>query len=217
LTTAPDAATAAAGTTLIIFAKAPVAGQVKTRLMPALGAAGAAELAARLLEHTVAAAMSAGFQAVELCTAPDASHPAFVRLAARHPGLQLGVQDTSAGADLGARMHHALTRRLAGAGQALLIGTDAPALDASMLREAALAMSAHDAVFVPAHDGGYALVGLTSPQPSLFSGMAWSTPQVMAQTRDRAQQAGLRWAELPAVADIDEPADLVHLPAGWPQ
>ncbi|HSQ72223.1 MAG TPA: TIGR04282 family arsenosugar biosynthesis glycosyltransferase [Rubrivivax sp.] len=203
---------AAASTVLIVFAKAPVAGQAKTRLMPALGAAGAAELAARLLERAVAAGMSAGFDVVELCAAPDASHPTFGRLAARHAGLQLSVQGDG---DLGARMHRALTRRLVDCGRVLLIGTDAPALDAAALRTAAQALAGHDAVFVPALDGGYALVGLSRPQPDLFTGMPWSTPRVMAETRERARRAGLRWAELPAVADIDEPADLIHLPAEW--
>jgi len=203
---------AAESTVLIVFAKAPVAGQAKTRLMPALGAAGAADLAARLLERAVAAGMSAGFDAVELCVAPDASHPAFGRLAARHAGLQLSVQGDG---DLGVRMHRALTRRLVGCDRVLLIGTDAPALDAPALRTAAQALTGHDAVFVPALDGGYALVGLSRPQPDLFTGMPWSTPRVMAETRQRARRAGLRWTELPAVADIDEPADLIHLPAEW--
>jgi rSAM/selenodomain-associated transferase 1 len=199
-------------TGLIVFAKAPVAGQAKTRLAPALGADGAAALAERLLEHTVAAGMAAGFADVELCAAPDASHPVFARLAAQHAGLQLTEQGDG---DLGARMHRALARRLAARQRVLLIGTDAPALDAHMLRDAAQALAGCDAVFVPALDGGYALVGLAAPQPALFTGMVWSTAGVMAQTRARARRAGLRWAELPAVADIDEPADLVHLPAGW--
>jgi rSAM/selenodomain-associated transferase 1 len=197
---------------LIVFAKAPVAGLVKTRLIPALGAEGAAALAHRLLEHAVATAMAAGFDAVELCAAPDAEHPAFGLLAARHAGLALGVQGEG---DLGARMHRALTRRLARRGRVLLIGTDAPALDAAMLRAAAVALDSHDAVFVPALDGGYALVGLVRPAPGLFMDMTWSTAQVMAQTRARARAAGLRWAELPAVADIDEPADLSNLCSGW--
>ncbi|HLL18880.1 MAG TPA: TIGR04282 family arsenosugar biosynthesis glycosyltransferase [Rubrivivax sp.] len=203
---------AAAGTALIIFAKAPVAGQVKTRLMPALGPEGAARLAAGLLEHTVANGMAAGFETVELCTAPDATHGAFVELADQYAGLQLTVQGDG---DLGARMHRALARRLADCTRVLLIGTDAPALDAAMLRAAGQALVAHDAVWIPAHDGGYALVGLSSPQPALFSDMTWSTPDVMTHTRDRARAAGLRWVELPAVADIDEPADLAHLPVGW--
>ncbi len=77
------------------------------------------------------------------------------------------------------------------------------------------ALDHHDAVFVPALDGGYGLVGLTRPQPALFEGMRWSVPTVMDQTRTRARAASLRWAELPALADIDEPDDLQHLPPGW--
>ena len=94
-----------------------------------------------------------------------------------------------------------------------------PALDAAVLRQAAAALSGHDAVFVPALDGGYGLVGLRQATAAalhcLFDGMCWSTPQVMAQTRQRLAAAGLRHAELPALPDIDEPADLVHLPEGW--
>ena len=199
-------------TTLIIFAKAPVAGQAKTRLMPALGAEGAAALAARLLQHTVTTALSAGFGAVELCVAPDTTHPAFAELASQHPALHWAVQGEG---DLGARMHRAFQRRLAGGQPVLLVGTDAPALDAEMLRAAAHALTEQDAVFVPALDGGYALIGLRRPEASLFDGMPWSTARVMPESRERAQRAGLCWAELPAVPDIDEPADLQHVPAGW--
>jgi len=198
-------------TALIVFAKAPVAGAVKTRLIPALGAEAAAALAARLLAHTVAAGMAAGFDHVELCVAPDTSHPAFGALAAAHL-LVLTVQGEG---DLGARMDRALTRVLRHHHHAVLIGTDAPALDAARLRDAAQALRSADAVFVPALDGGYALVGLQRPQPALFQGIAWSTAQVMAQTRARALAAGLTWAERDPVSDIDEPADLVHLPADW--
>ncbi|CAN7397214.1 MULTISPECIES: TIGR04282 family arsenosugar biosynthesis glycosyltransferase [unclassified Variovorax] len=198
-------------TALLIFAKAPVAGFAKTRLAPALGAVGAAALAERLLEHCVAHAASAGFDHVELCTAPDSSHPSFQRLAGRF-GLTLSSQGAG---DLGARMARALSRTLATHRQALLIGTDAPALGAARLGEARWALQQHDAVFVPALDGGYALVGLRRPAPELFVGVRWSTAEVMAQTRDRAKAVGLTWVELEAVADIDEPADLVHLPDGW--
>ncbi|MGY2491806.1 TIGR04282 family arsenosugar biosynthesis glycosyltransferase [Cupriavidus sp. CP313] len=198
-------------TALLIFAKAPVAGLAKTRLAPALGADGAAALAERLLEHCVAQAASAGFDHIELCTAPDASHPAFRRLAERF-GLTLGVQGHG---DLGARMTRAMSRTLARHPRVLLIGTDAPMLGPARLSEAALALRQHDAVFVPALDGGYALVGLRRPAHALFEGMRWSTAEVMAQTRTRAKAAGLHWVELEPVMDIDEPADLAHLPAGW--
>ena len=94
--------------------------------------------------------------------------------------------------------------------------TDAPALDAAVLRAAHAALTGHDAVLVPAHYGGYVLIGLRRPQPRLFDGLPWSTPQVLAITRERLREAGLRWAELPALHDIDEPADLVHLAGrGW--
>lgn len=198
-------------TAVIVFAKAPVAGLAKTRLAPVLGAAGAAALAGRMLQHTLAQAMAAGIGPVELCAAPDATHPA-LRAAAAAWGAALTEQGLG---DLGQRMHRALARQLQQHAQALLIGTDAPALDAERLRQAAQALQSHDAVFVPALDGGYALVGQRVAHAACFEGMAWSHPQVMADTRDRLRAAGLRWAELPPVADIDEPADLVHLPPGW--
>ena len=196
---------------LIIFAKAPVAGAAKTRLIPALGAAGAAALAERLLEHAVATGVAANLGGVELCVTPADTHPALVRQQARH-GLTLTLQGDG---DLGARMDRALTRALRDNGRVLLIGTDAPALDAAMLRRAAGALAEADAVFVPALDGGYALVGVCRPAPELFAGVAWSTAQVMQQTRERAAASGLRLAELPAVNEIDEPSDLVHLPEAW--
>lgn len=194
------------------MARAPVPGQAKTRLAPALGAAGAAALAERMLEHAVAQAVAAGLGAVTLWVTPNAEHPAFERLRARH-GIALKAQPVG---DLGARMAHVFGQAFAESNAPLLLmGSDAPALDAALLRRAALALTDHDAVFVPAHDGGYALVGLRAPAKSLFSAMTWSTPQVMADTRARLVAAGMAHAELPAVHDIDEPADLAHLPAGW--
>ena len=205
-------------TPVIVFAKAPVPGNAKTRLAPALGADGAAALAARMLQHTLQQAVAAGLGPVELCAAPDAAHPA-LRDAAIACGAALCAQGTG---DLGDRMRRAFERHLdqhppahAAPVGALLIGTDAPALDAAMLRRAAAALQENDAVFVPALDGGYALVGLRRADARCFAGMRWSHAQVMADTRQRLQAAGLRWAELPPVADVDEPADLVHLPAGW--
>ena len=206
-------------TTLIVLAKAPQAGLAKTRLIPALGAAGAAALAERLLDDAMDRALAAKLGPVLLCGTPDLLHPAFTRHAAR-PGVALALQ---VGVGLGERMHHALLSVLAAplpnqpsaSHQALLIGTDCPALCATLLRQAAATLATTDVVLVPALDGGYALIGMRRPAPSLFSGMVWSTPQVLAHTRQRLAAAGLRHAELPAVPDIDEPADLAHLPAGW--
>jgi uncharacterized protein len=197
--------------TVIVMAKAPVAGFAKTRLIPALGAAAAAALAERLLQHAVDQALAARLGPVELCCTPDTGHPRFARLA----GLTGLVLSTQTPGDLGQRMAQAFLRRLAVGAPVLLMGTDAPALNAAMLQQAAQALATVDAVFVPAFDGGYALVGLRRPQPTLFDNMVWSTTTVMADTRQRLGSAGLRHIELPALADIDEPADLVHLPAGW--
>lgn len=198
---------------VIVMAKAPLAGFAKTRLIPALGAAGAAALAARMLEAAVAQARGAALGPVHLCCAPDRRHPAFQRLA-RQGGIELSEQGAG---DLGARMARAFDRCLAPGRPVLLTGTDAPALDAAMLRRAADALTHADAdaVFIPALDGGYALIGLRAPAPTLFDAMAWSTPAVMASTRERLAAAGLRYVQLPAVADIDEAGDLVHLPAAW--
>jgi rSAM/selenodomain-associated transferase 1 len=196
---------------LIVMAKAPLAGLAKSRLAPALGAAGAAALAERLLVHAVQQAAAAGFDTLELCVAPDTRHPLFRRLQAEH-GAVLTEQGEG---DLGTRMHRALARALHMHRRALLIGSDVPALDRAMLRRADAALVRADAVFVPALDGGYALVGLRRDAPTLFDGVAWSTDRVMAQTRERAAAAGLHVVELPPVADIDTPADLVHLPARW--
>jgi len=208
------------GCSLTVLAKAPLPGWAKTRLIPALGPDGAARLAERLLDHTLSEATASGLSPLRLLGSPDASHPAL----ARHANVaELGTQCAG---DLGARMHQALCDGLAAQPAALVIGTDAPQLDRHRLREAALALQSHDAVLVPALDGGYALLGLrrpatdtSSPVPlaplALFTNMTWSTATVAHETRLRLRQLGLRWAELTPVTDIDEPADLAHLPAGW--
>ena len=195
---------------VIVFAKAPVAGYAKTRLAPALGAAGAARLAERLLNDAVAQAVASAVGPVELCCAPDASHPAFAALAAR---FAIALTEQGDG-DLGVRMGRAFDRAFGIGRTALLIGTDAPGLDAAYLRDAARCLRSHDAVFGPALDGGYTLVGLTRRVPELFEDIAWSTAQVMQQTRATLRRLGLAHAELAPLADIDEPGDLRHLPAG---
>ena len=197
---------------IAVMAKAPVPGLAKTRLVPALGEAGAAALAARLLDHAVAQAVAAALGPVTVWATPDATHPAFVRLQQRH-GVRLAVQ--SAG-NLGQRMAAVFAASFADScanhrGPLMLIGTDLPGLTAAVLQQAAAALATHPAVLVPALDGGYGLIGLRQPAPEVFAGVDWSTPAVLAQTRQRLAAAGLRHAELPAVADIDEAADLVHL------
>ena len=201
---------------IALMAKAPLAGLAKTRLAGALGAQGAAALAQRLLQHAVQQAVQAAVGPVTLWATPDTSHPAFLQAQAQH-GVALALQ---AEGDLGRRMAHVFETAFAAAPTpVLLMGTDAPALDAAMLCLAARALHEHGVVFVPALDGGYALVGLRSAEPALlhalFDGIAWSTPQVMQRTRQRLAAASFAHTELAPVPDIDEPADLVHLPPSW--
>lgn len=200
-----------AGIPIIVMSKAPVAGFAKTRLIPALGPEGAAALAERMLGWAVQQACGAVLGPVDLCCAPDTRHPAFER----HRQAGAALLSPQGEGDLGARMARAFERWLPLTGQALMIGTDAPTLDTTLLQRAALALQDCDAVFVPTFDGGYALIGLRGLWPSLFEGMAWSSSSVMQRTRERLSAARLRHTELPAVADIDEPADLAHLPSGW--
>lgn len=187
-----------------VLAKAPTPGLAKTRLIPALGAAGAARLQRRLTRDALRKALDAKLGAVTLWCAPDARHRCFRALQA---ATGVACLDQPAG-DLGARMHAAFER---GGTQSpmLLIGTDCPPLTPRHLHQAAAALLAgDDAVFIPAEDGGYVLVGLRRPQPALFVDMPWSTPAVMAETRRRALAAGLRWRELETLWDLDLPADL---------
>ncbi len=194
-----------------VMAKAPVAGFAKTRLAPLLGAAGAARAQRRFIRNTVQTAMSTCADAVTLWCAPDAAHR-FFRAVAKRCGVACRAQPPG---DLGLRMQHAFAMHFADAAAVplLLVGTDCPVLTPDHLEQAAQALQASDAVFIPARDGGYVLVGLRRCVPTVFEHIAWSTPQVMQQTRVQLQIAGLRWLELEALWDVDEPADWLALQA----
>ena len=197
--------------TRIIFAKAPVAGYAKTRLIPALGADGASRLARRMLTHTIDNALRAGLGPVELCAAPSATDPAWRELNLP-PGLLWSEQGEG---DLGARMARAASRGLDAGLPVLLIGTDCPALDSDVLRTAARALSDHDAAITPTADGGYALLGLNRFHASLFEDMRWSVSTVAAETLERIGRIGWHVARLPGQHDIDEARDLEWLPPDW--
>lgn len=195
-------------THLVVFAKAPQAGLVKTRLMPALGAQGAADLARRMLQHTLQQAMAAQVGPVELCMSPGPDDAAWAGVE-----IPAAVLRTSQGdGDLGQRMARAVERVTASGQSILLMGTDCPALNAARIEEAARALEQHDAALVPVADGGYVLVGLHAPCPAIFADMAWSTPSVAAVTLQRMVMLGQRVWVGPTLHDIDEPADLVHVP-----
>lgn len=190
---------------IAILAKAPIPGFAKTRLTPALGAEGAAMFQKALIDRAVETACAAGTGPVTLWAAPDATHAAFAALRARGVGLMQQVNG-----DLGARMLAALA---APGGPALVIGTDCPALSAGDLRAAADVLHGADAVVFPAEDGGYVLIGTRRPEAALFADMAWSTPQVMDETRRRLRQAKLTWQEPVTLWDVDLPEDLDRLRA----
>jgi uncharacterized protein len=188
-----------------ILAKAPIAGLAKTRLAPALGANGAAQLHARLLARTVETAVAAATGPVTLWGDPDTSHPAFGEIASAHR-VALRAQPSG---DLGARMLSAIE---AAQGPAIIIGTDCPALAASHLIAAADYLREDaDVVIGPAEDGGYVLIAMRRPQPALFRGMTWSTDRVADETRARMRETALSWRELPALWDVDRPDDLARL------
>ena len=195
--------------TLQVFAKDPVPGHVKTRLAAILGEVKAAAHYARFVEHTLAmsaAARAAGIvDRVELWCAPDAEAPAF---AAWRDRYKVDLK-TQSGDDLGARMRTALHTAVGQGSRAILIGTDCPTLDLPYLAEAVAALDDHPAVFGPAEDGGYVLVGLARAIDA-FSGIPWSTAGTMAATRGKLQAQGLRWHELPTLWDVDAPPDLAR-------
>ena len=195
-------------TVVIVFAKAPQPGAVKTRLVPLLGAEGAAALQAKLAKYTLDTVRAASLKPVELHCAPGTDDP-FFAYCQGHYGVTLRPQVAG---DLGARMRSAFEQALATHARALLTGTDCPALTARHLRQAETALrDGADVVFVPCEDGGYALIGLRRVDGSLFDGIAWGGPDVMAQTRARLQTLGWTWRELDTLWDIDRPEDYRRL------
>ncbi len=195
--------------TLQVFAKNPIPGTVKTRLADAIGADEAAALYVRLVERTLATAVAARaggiVDRVELWCAPDADAPAFSAWREQYD-VELKAQT---GDDLGAKMRNALFEAVAGGSRAFLIGTDCPAYDISYLAQAVAALDGHAAVFGPAEDGGYVLVGLARAIDA-FSGIPWSSAETMAATRAKLRAAGASWHELPTLWDVDAPLDLAR-------
>jgi rSAM/selenodomain-associated transferase 2/rSAM/selenodomain-associated transferase 1 len=196
-------------TEVAVLARAPQAGQAKTRLIPALGPVGAARAQRRFILATLATAHAAAVGPIRLWCAPDALHR-FFRALQRLRGVS-GVPQPAG--DLGGRMQHAFARHFAAQPQLpmLLVGTDCPVLAPAHLRQAARALQTHDVVLIPAQDGGYVLIGMRRHVTGLFDGIDWSTPQVLAQTRERLRAGGATWTELPALWDVDEPADWQRL------
>lgn len=176
---------------VLVFAREPIPGRAKTRLIPRLGAFQAARLHARLAARAMRTATAAACGPVEL------------HLAARQHG-----------ADLGERMYHALCGALRRHRAAILIGTDCPALRPADLRRAArLLAGGCDAVLTPAEDGGYVLIGVRRVSPRIFAGVEWGGAEVCAATAARLDSLAYRWRALRMLWDVDRPEDLERLRA----
>jgi rSAM/selenodomain-associated transferase 1 len=198
---------------LLVFSKAPVAGQVKTRLIPLLGAEHAAEIYMQMLDATLGKAIAGDLCPLELWCTPSVQHAFFRRCRARYP---LRLRQQGAG-DLGARMSHALHNALQYACQAVLIGADCPTLGAGDIDTALAQLAAGvDVVLGPAADGGYYMIGMARHDPRLFDDIAWGTPEVLATTLARCRVHGLQWFCLPQRADVDTPDDYREYCSGGP-
>lgn len=194
---------------ILVFAKAPVAGYAKTRLVPFLEDRLAAELHLELITRTLDIATGNDLCPVELWCAPDCEHAFFERCRTTYD-ITLHRQH---GQDLGQRMARALARTLQNSRPVLLIGTDNADLDDEYLRSTIELLTMEtDVVIGPATDGGYVLIGLNRFIPDLFDSIPWSTDRVLAVTRRRLERLAIDWRELKACHDIDRPEDLEYLP-----
>jgi len=194
------------GTHILLFARYPVPGQAKTRLVPELGAQLAARLHRRMTEHTVGVGRA-------VCRSGEVEATVCFTGARRRDfrawlgdGLHYAMQPPG---DLGVCLRSAFeTAFLKGAERALAIGSDAPDLSPEILSHAVDSLHRHDVVIGPAADGGYYLIGMTSSRPELFASVDWGTERVYAQTCDAVKRYGLTVAELPEINDVDRPGDL---------
>jgi hypothetical protein len=185
-----------------IFAKPPVPGAVKTRLIPDIGADKSARVYRYCLEYTLAVVKQSGLD-----------YQLFISEGSNDPLFDEEDYSLQKGDDLGMRMFHAfqdLLRR--GSDGALIIGTDCLDITSMHLQEAAQALADHELVLIPALDGGYALIGCTTIDPSLFDNTRWSSNQVYRQTMKNAGRLNYRIKALESLRDIDSLQDLEHYP-----
>ncbi len=197
---------------LMIFCKAPVPGQVKTRLIPELGPDGAAALFTKLAKGTIATARQSSIEDIYLYCSPDISHSFFASCVDE---FRISLRQQQGG-DLGERMAGAFGDVLAVYGSAVLIGCDCPDLASADLDAASAALgSGADVVLGPCEDGGYYLVGLQRTLPQLFEHMQWGSPEVLDKTRERITGSGLAVTELPLRWDVDRPIDLYRYLDGY--
>lgn len=200
---------------ILVFAKAPEPGKVKTRLVPSMSAEASAALHKKLVAHTLKMATTANICPVELWCAPDSQHP-FLQACGQQANVPLHTQR---GANLGERMHNALADTLEQQEFAIVIGSDCPVMNRGHLEEActALTKDTNPVVLIPALDGGYTLIGARRTDSRLFTAVEWGSGQVLARTL--ANLAALDWpgVQLEPLWDIDHPADLQRLQEEHPE
>ncbi len=206
----------ASRTHIAVFCKPLIPGRVKTRLIPTLGEAAATGIYSQLVEHTlrtVHAATALMNASASLWVAGDVAHTSALDWSQR---FSLPTYAQCEG-DLGEKMFHCLATLARFDATVLLIGTDCPALNVSDLQAAAAALNASNPwVFAPAEDGGYVLVGTNAPARAPFANIAWSTPEVMQQTRAALRNHALSWQETRTLWDVDEATDVGRArQAGW--
>jgi uncharacterized protein len=192
---------------VIVFAKAPIPGQAKTRLIPAIGAEQAALLHAALAERAIMTAQKSGAEDVELCCTPNSAE-AFFKYCAEDFEVALTEQGDG---DLGERMSRALDSALEHIGRVIIIGADCPALTAKHIQNAAKALDNADVVLMPAEDGGYVLIGASRTDPKMFGNIHWGTGSVLAEQRRNLAACGLSVIETETLWDVDRPEDLVRV------
>lgn len=194
---------------LIIFTRYPEAGKAKTRLIPALGEAGAAELHRQMAERTIAQArLLHDRHSISICVYFTGGSLAQMQ---HWLGYDITYQPQPSG-NLGDRLTHAFQTAFdRGATSAIAIGTDCPGLNAEILESAFFHLQSHAVVIGGAADGGYYLIGSNHFVPDLFQAIQWSSEIVFQQTLAIVQRLGLSIAELPVLNDIDRPEDLKYL------
>ena len=191
--------------TILVFCKAPIAGQVKTRLMPDLSSQQAVEIHIELTNRILSLLSKNQLSPIQLWCSPNINHSFFQQCETNY---QLSLH-TQQGDDLGERMHHAITSALETSAAVILMGCDCPSFESNDLEFAITALQAeNDIVIAPAEDGGYVMIGMTQAQPQLFLNLTWGHDQVFKNTRQRMSELDLKCIETCMHWDIDTADDL---------
>ncbi|MFK7732001.1 MAG: TIGR04282 family arsenosugar biosynthesis glycosyltransferase [Pseudomonadales bacterium] len=190
---------------ILIFARAPRLGRVKTRLNKALPPDKVLDLHKRLLKHALANVMKVSGVQVELWVDENPSDLFFEQLQTEFPEISIYLQ---APGDLGAKMLHALSQSVDERQASVIIGSDCPAIDSYYIQASLNALEDQDLVIGPASDGGYVLIGTKHKSLPVFDGIDWGTEQVLQQTLQIAVQSDFRVRLMAELNDVDEPYDL---------